>query len=448
MKKITIQTIENSIIDFLNDELEKELLNNISKMKGVTEKKINDRRVQLKSKSDFNFLLWLEELKKSIEFMRAETLSLMTHSAKGIHSALKTDNILMKTNNKLPTGILGFQDINTPKIDANSNNTGSHAGHLKIIVNFLNIELLNDRIYQWIVDDNDVVQTFLNNISANSFDYFQHLLKYETNNPISDAKNKQLLFPINHDIYHCIVPLYPSVTCNHLYYLIKNITDKSKQIRKKIKDGKDGENYRDILNLAYIKLGGDNAQNVTRLNNEQGGRNYLLPSIPPTFSQRYRFNVSKSARTIFNKNLAYQCYKPIEQCFQVVKSPKNTVDIRDARKFAIDEILHILFSISTYIKNTYPAGWSKDYQLDYNQKLWLDPLRANLEGEEEFAEDREDLEWHLEIYRQFANWLNKLIQDKFPHLKHDTGKPEYNEWRREIMDMKKQYERAGKGVFL
>ncbi len=329
MSEITTEKIKYSIVSFLNDELEKELAKSISEMKNPTEKKINNKREKLKFSSDFNFTLWLEQLKGSIEFMSNEMLSLATHSAKGIHSALKSDNVLMKKNTKLPIGILGFQNIDNPKLDANSNNTGSHAGHLKIIVNFLNINLLDNRIYQWIMNENDTVRDFLNkNISKSSFDYFYSLLSYEINRPVSDAKNKQLLFPINDEIYHCIIPLYPSVMCNYLYGSIQYIkySEESKQARKNRKDNKNVESYKDIIDLAYIKLGGDNAQNVTRLNNEQGGRNYLLPSMPPIISKSYDFKLSKFADNFFGKSLIYHCYQPLEQFDNVMRRILPTIE--------------------------------------------------------------------------------------------------------------------------
>ncbi|PID36274.1 MAG: type I-F CRISPR-associated protein Csy1, partial [Pseudomonadales bacterium] len=68
--------------------------------------------------------------------------------------------------------------------------------------------------------------------------------------------------------------------------------------------------------------------------------------------------------------------------------------------------------------------------------------------EEDFANDREQLDWYLDINRQFADWLNKLIRKKFPDIKYDIGDSEHTEWQREIEDMSKYYERAGKGVFL
>ena len=40
------------------------------------------------------------------------------------------------------------------------------------------------------------------------------------------------------------------------------------------------------------------------------------------------------------------------------------------------------------------------------------------------------------------------MQSEFKAIANDFGDTEHLEWEREIEDMKKRYERAGKGVFL
>lgn len=98
---------------------------------------------------------------------------------------------------------------------------------------------------------------------------------------------------------------------------------------------------------------------------------------------------------------------------------------------------------------TMPAGWSKDYELERHEKLWLDPKRADLEGEEEFKAERELTDaWHAQIIHSFARWLNTLMQTEFKAIASDFGDAEHLNWEREIEDMQKRYERAGKGVFL
>ncbi len=185
---------------------------------------------------------------------------------------------------------------------------------------------------------------------------------------------------------------------------------------------------------------------------KQGGRNYLLPSLPPPSISKNddneSFRPSKFAKSIFAKPLKYQCQKDIRYVFEVVEDSRNIVEVRDKRKRALDVMLQTIFSLAEYMRTSLPSGWSKDYELNMAEKYWLDPMRADLEGEEEFAQVREQGEWIKEIIDNFASWLNALLKEEFPQHKNDIADEEFIEWEREIEDMKKQYQRVGKGVFL
>ncbi len=203
-----------------------------------------------------------------------------------------------------------------------------------------------------------------------------------------------------------------------------------------------------MLDLATVRLGGTKPQNVSQLMSKQGGRNYLLPSLPPVIGRDFNFRFSKFKRSIFDNNaLIYQARKAIQDIFTVVKNPRNNVDVRDARKEAIDSVLHILFALVQGIRTTLPAGWSKDFALDLEYKYWLDPKRVSLPDEEAFAEAQAKDDWHEKIVSGFADWLNTLLKTEFPEQVSDFAQPERNEWKREITAMKDQYEREGRGIF-
>ena len=182
---------------------------------------------------------------------------------------------------------------------------------------------------------------------------------------------------------------------------------------------------------------------------KQGGRNYLLPSLPPIIKQERAFKLSKFATSIFGTAMEYNAREAIQSIFKSIKDTRNIVDVRDARKLAIDEVLYQIFAAAEDIRTTMPAGWSKDYELEHIEKLWLDPKRADLKGEEEFKAEREKNDaWHAQIIHRFARWLNTLMQAEFKQIASDFGDAEHLNWEREIEDMQKRYERAGKGVFL
>ena len=175
-----------------------------------------------------------------------------------------------------------------------------------------------------------------------------------------------------------------------------------------------------LLDLGFVKLGGTKSQTVGQLNNQQGGRNLLLPSIPPNFSSR-GFSVSSGASSVFGKNFVYLCREPLERLYEVIESNRHTMDERDSRKdAAFDLIEEILVYLHTF-KKAQSTGWSKDYSLHLSEKLWLDPDRGKLEGEEDFAQDRAQEAWLQDLPRRFGMWLQGHLKQKFTGLSPPYG---------------------------
>lgn len=454
----SIQEIDKAIKGFLQTELDiaidRELKKKTQTQKNnLSEQNLNKKRDGLydKLKSDYESTCWLAEVFNSIQEMQNHQLSFATHTAKGIHTALKTENVISISNTKLPVGLVGSQSIPHLMIDANSNNPGSHSGYLKYIIGFINVEVNGVRIYELIQSENVVMMEFFKKHQQESgFDYLNKLLLKKPLGEQTDGKNKQLLFYQQDGNYTCLIPLYPTSITHYVYQKISNVkySEVNLQARKNRRENKDPAPYCDMPNLAVTILGGTNSNNVSRLNNIQGGRNYLLPSLPPKISQDREFSLSKFCENFFDsKTLKYHIQDDFNYVVQVVKDTRNTIDVRDKRKDAIDRLLHTIFGIAHVLQNK-PAGWSKTYALPLAQKIWLDPYRADLDGEAKFADEKTKQEWQKIILQDFASWFNQQLRSTVKELKFDFADAEYNEWQREIEEMQKFYERLGKGVFL
>ncbi|RUO15627.1 CRISPR-associated family protein [Moraxella catarrhalis] len=454
----SIQEIDKAIKGFLQTELDiaidRELKKKTQTQKNnLSEQNLNKKRDGLydKLKSDYESTCWLAEVFNSIQEMQNHQLSFATHTAKGIHTALKTENVISISNTKLPVGLVGSQSIPHLMIDANSNNPGSHSGYLKYIIGFINVEVNGVRIYELIQSENVVMMEFFKkHQQASGFDYLNKLLLKKPLGEQTDGKNKQLLFYQQDGNYTCLIPLYPTSITHYVYQKISNVkySEVNLQARKNRRENKDPAPYCDMPNLAVTILGGTNSNNVSRLNNIQGGRNYLLPSLPPKISQDREFSLSKFCENFFeSKTLKYHIQDDFNYVVQVVKDTRNTIDVRDKRKDAIDRLLHTIFGIAHVLQNK-PAGWSKTYALPLAQKIWLDPYRADLDGEAKFADEKTKQEWQKIILQDFASWFNQQLRSTVKELKFDFADAEYSEWQREIEEMQKFYERLGKGVFL
>lgn len=381
----------------------------------------------------------------------AKQISFGTHISKGIHSSSKGDNVNFETKTYLPLGIVGHQSITNHQLDASGN-----AAALPLF-SFFDYQVNdNKKIMDYIVEDNTNFKHCLSKNSELSEQYFEILKKILTggiSQPCSSEYNKQTLWYVDHNAYICIIPLYPSSLTNYVYSRVQHIkySDETNFAKKsRFSENPEKIPYFTISDLATITIGGSNPQGVSRIMSKQRGRNYLLPSLPPPRTIDAKgFRPSKFASSIFGTSMQYHAREAIDSIFKSIKDARNIVDIREARKRAIDEMLFQIFSASDELRSSLPAGWSKDSALERVEKLWLDPKRADLEGEEDFRAERElNDDWHQPIIHSFARWLNALLQNEFKEKANDFGDPEHLEWEREIEEMIKRYERAGKGVFL
>ena len=410
----------------------------------------------------FNAKDWLEHAATKM----SKSLKFGTHISKGIHPAAKGDNIrfnLKKDRLKqLPIYFVGTHSINSQFIDANGD-----AAALPL-ASFFDFPISEtQKIKDLILEDNiDFIQSLSDDIEqAKSYHQaFKRALLNVIETPVSHERNKQMLWPENpysaehlSDLdYTTIVPLYPSVLTFDVYQKFECLyfSKENEQACKNHFENKTPQQpYINIPDLATIKLGGTKAQNVGKLNNLQSGKHYLLPSMPPPPLARKGSRIenmlpSKNEKTLFNSKLQYHCKRDLEQFFKLIKDNRNNVDLRNKRKEVIDSILHTLFSLADYIRSQFPAGWSKNSEFEINQRYWLDPMRSKLEGEEDFALKRSQEAWITDIMDNFANWMNQILKAQFPKLKANIAEAEHLEWKREIEEHKKYYERIGKGVFL
>ena len=91
-----------------------------------------------------------------------------------------------------------------------------------------------------------------------------------------------------------------------------------------------------------------------------------------------------------------------------------------------------LVSLAAELQQILPPGWSRDderfKELGYEETLWLDPLRAEIPEEAQFAHDWQYMDWPAAIGKAFAGWLNAQLRDKLP-----VGDAEAREWKKVLL---------------
>ncbi len=452
MKNITQEQFKSAVHAFLAAQIDKKTETPQKQLIKAQENKDYEKVAELQEKiQKEQHKFQLDNWMKNAAERYTNQLTFGTHISKGIHPDSKGDNIIFITERELPKGILGSQNIQSEHLDANGN-----AAALPLAA-----------FYNWFVDEDENVKIKdLIKISHPAIegafasekevsDGFQQSFENSLNPKIKESKtherNKQMLFALGSDNdYHCIIPLYPSVlihefyqTLNSLKYSEENKTARNNRFKKAVEQ----KPYLYLTDIAVTQLGGTKPQNVSQLMSKQGGRNYLLPSMPPVFKNQRSLRLSPYTESLFNKQLTYQCREPLNSLFKLIQTNYNNVNIRDARKTVLDSILYKVLAFAVDIQNNEKPGWSINYNLNHHEKLWLDPKRADLEDQEPFKQDRASKNWRDEISVRFANWLNTQIQKKFKQLKHDFGDTEHIEWQKEMTEMINESQRLGKEVF-
>jgi CRISPR-associated protein Csy1 len=108
-------------------------------------------------------------------------------------------------------------------------------------------------------------------------------------------------------------------------------------------------------------------------------------------------------------------------------NPRTTIHTRDRVGDLMDSVVDELLIYAAEQLHC-PAGWSRDASFDDladEEKLWLDPLGAELPEEVGFASRWLSMDWTGRIGERFGKWLNAQLQDMLPEAVY----AEPREWR-------------------
>ena len=462
MNNITQVHVKQAINSFLTVQYDKKAVPLLKNLDNAIEDNDLDAQVQVqeaikKAQEKYALNAWMEYA----DSWMSEQLSFGTHISKGVHASSKGDNVIYMASPSIhERPIVGHHSIDNPLTDASGN---AAALPLAAFVQILIHDAQNDSITmsELIEAQHPAVSgVFHSNpeVSKKIQNTFYKLVVAHIDTPTTDELNKQLLWPIAEEdqsqdsAYHCVIPLYPTALTHHLYEKIQDIKFSDANTLSRKNRGKVNElqtPYRTIKDLAVVNIGGSNPQGVSQLMSKKRGKTYLLPSLPPSFTQTQAFSFSKNSSSIFNaKTMAYNTRHTLDALYKIIGTKHNNMSIRDTRKVIIDDLLLQILKIANGIQSNKSAGWSMEYQnLDYAEKLWLDPFRGEIESEADFKTDFAKGHWQQEIEAKFAAWLQNLLKNEFPKLEKEFGDSEHNEWEREMADALKESKRLGQGAF-
>lgn len=238
--------------------------------------------------------------------------------------------------------------------------------------------------------------------------------------------------PVSDADFHLLAPLYASSLAHRVHAAIQDdrFSEAAKEARQARRDKQFHERpTRDYLNLAVQKLGGTKPQNVSQLNSERGGNNYLLASLPPLWKARDLTPLLR-ANTLFKRferqDGVWQALKALRDYLET--NPPKTMATRDSRDELAFELisLFVLFGVAF---RSLPEGWSDDPEcrLHPAEKVWLDAGAAV----------QRPSDWADVLASRYANWLNsQLSSQQRLHM----GDPEHQHWQTDLADELAAYE--------
>lgn len=333
---------------------------------------------------------WLPDAAK-----RAAQLSLTTHPGKFTHPGAKSSPIIAE-NKSSPDGFLRSGNVHV-QLDVYGNAASID------VYKFLSITLADGKtILEHLELETDEIKSHFKITNA-SFEELRNqflvIKKSEQTNYTSD-KIKQIYFPIADDCYHLLSILTPSGLIFELKKRIDDIrfSEQAKQAREDKRNQRyNPDGFDDFYGLTVIGFGGAKPQNISVLNSTNGGKSYLLPSLPPVLGKPYQ-RLPKS--NFFDEMLRFRDIKEeIRGLSYIFKNKEDNADIRMKRDNVIRSIMDYVVE-KMWIIRSCAEGWSRKdtySKLSKHQKIWLDDI---------YQVDREkNDDWLMSVTDDASRWI-------------------------------------------
>ena len=237
--------------------------------------------------------------------------------------------------------------------------------------------------------------------------------------------------------YTLLAPLYATSLAHAVHAQVQedrfgeaNKAARQARRERKMHDGV----FHDYPGLAVQNMGGTKPQNISQLNSERRGMNYLLSSLPPQW-QASAVRLPVHATSVFDR--LFIARPEVRRTVRALRvflesEPDPNLATRERREELLDALVDELVSLAAELQQILPPGWSRDDErfadLHRSEQLWLDPLRAEQPDEADFAREWLQMDWPAVVGQRFANWLNAQLRGKLP-----VGDAEARAWQKELL---------------
>jgi CRISPR-associated protein Csy1 len=410
------------------------------------EAKFKGKEADADAVSKYDYTAWLADAARRVGQIQA-----VTHVLKATHPDARGTSL-----HASPDKLTQHAEIGTHTLGNDyAEDIVGNAAALDVF-KFLKTEVDGRRLLDWIQEGDSDLARALHSDAATAADWmhaFNGLVRSGTA-PVSHQAAKQVYWlvgeePANDNGYHLLEPLFPSSLVHAIHAEVQDARfgESNKLAREARRDNKPHElPYRAYINLVARKLGGTKPQNVSQLNSERGGVNYLLASLPPTWESDRPRNLLKLDTSM--DRLAY--FKDIRRLvklladFLLTDPPPN--DATRTRRREIEQELGNQFAVfAAETRARFDPGWTRDpdCSLPLCEQLWLDPERTELPIRQDpqhpewsqqdmvFNEAYAWGDWPDEVAGRFANWVNGQLHKAGLTT---VGDAEYRYWAKQAIE--------------
>ena len=377
---------------------------------------------------------WMADAARRVAHIQA-----VTHSLKPIHPDARGTNLYVEPANLPQLAELGSHALKGNFVGDVVGDAGSLG-----VYKFLKLEANSRSLLTALLAQDADALAALHSDPAQAQtlrDAFVSLTQPRAGGPSSHTLAKQLYWLTGSDAcadgdYALLAPLYATSLAHAVHAQLQQDrfgeTNKAARNAKKERKAHDGILH-DYPGLAVQNLGGTKPQNISQLNSERRGMNYLLSSLPP----QWRINEQRlpvQADSVFERlfNARPEVRRALKALRQLLESdPAANQTTRLQRDDWVAALVDEMVALAAELEQAQPPGWTLEPRfadLNRDEQLWLDPLRAELPDEAEFAQDWLAMDWPEAIGKRFGNWLNARLQGKL-----QFGDIEFRAWKDELL---------------
>lgn len=398
--------------------------------------KLKGREDDAGTASKYDYATWLADAARRVGQIQA-----VTHVLKATHPDARGSSLHV-----VPSSLPQHTEIGSHLLgEGYAEDVVGNAAALDVF-KLLKLELEGKRLLDWIQAGDADLQAALSDDAGQARDWMQafaSLVREETQ-PATHPMAKQLYWlagddPQDDTQYHLLQPMFSSTLAHAVHADIQDARfgETNKEARQAKRNNKASDSpYRDYRNLVARKLGGTKPQNISQLNSERGGVNYLLASLPPpAWKPRTGTSLLKLDSVFDDKRGPLNAFGGMRELLRTLanflaKNPDPVMETRNHRETIEQAIGQELAMFGVAIRGSYQAGWTRDEtcRLPLCEQLWLDPDRTELperddlehphwrEDDLAFKEAYERGDWADEVAGRFGLWLNGHLRKRSDKL--------------------------------